>query len=228
MKPEDLKTPFPWKLRRVLIEDRIFYIPSRCDTYSDFTFPGWNHSDLFGNDNPIKIEYCSGNGHWVVDRAAADPNINWIGVEKKFMRVRKIWSKIKNLKLDNLVIICGEAHLATKLFIPSGSFTAAYMNFPDPWPKRRHAKNRLMRPEFIQELWRALDSEASFTVVTDDADYSQRMIAEMGKFESFASAFGSPFYITDILEYGTSYFDQLWREKGKTIRFHQFNKISIP
>jgi tRNA (guanine-N7-)-methyltransferase len=83
MKPEDLKAPFTWNARKVMIEDRILYIPTRCETYDDFSFPGWSAPDLFGNDNPVHIEYCSGNGAWIAEKAVGNPNINWVAVEKK-------------------------------------------------------------------------------------------------------------------------------------------------
>ena len=118
MKPADLKAPFSWGNRQVLIEDRIFYVPTRCETYDEFKFPGWTSQELFGNDNPIQIEYCSGNGTWIADTAAANPQINWVAVEKKFMRVRKIWSKTKNLQMPNLITVCGEAYGATCVICP--------------------------------------------------------------------------------------------------------------
>jgi tRNA (guanine-N7-)-methyltransferase len=225
MKPSDLKPPFPWNNQRIVIDDRIVYVPLRIKTEETLTLPDWNHPTLFGNDHPLMIEYCSGNGAWIADKALANPLVNWIAVEKKFTRVRKIWSKIKNLKLSNLIVVCGEAHLATKLFFPSDCFYNAFMNFPDPWPKKRHAKHRLIRPEFVMELWRILKPSSAFTVVTDDPDYSIKMIDELGRFTGFKSCFADPYFVTDISDYGTSYFDQLWRQKGKTIRFHQYRKV---
>lgn len=224
MKPNHLSVPFVWNQRRVLIEDRIFYVPPRCEGPQDFIFPGWNHPTLFGNANPIKIEYCSGNGFWVAEKAKENPLVNWIAVEKKFVRVRKIWSKIKNMGLNNLVVICGEACHATQLYIPGESCSAAYINFPDPWPKTRHAKNRLIRPQFVEEVWRILQPKTSFTLVTDDPDYSVRMIAEMTKYPGFTPSYPAPYYLTEMPGYGTSSFEQLWLGKGKTIRFHQFCK----
>ncbi len=225
MKPSDLNPPFPWNNQHIVVDDRIVYVPLRIKTDEILTLPDWNHPTLFGNDQPLMIEYCSGNGAWIADKALANPLVNWIAVEKKFTRVRKIWSKIKNLKLSNLIVVCGEAHLATKLFFPSDCFCNAFMNFPDPWPKKRHAKHRLIRPEFVMELWRILKTSSAFTVVTDDPDYSIKMIDELGQFTGFESCFTDPYFVTDMPDYGTSYFDQLWRQKGKTIRFHQYRKV---
>ncbi len=226
MKPSDLKAPFAWNARKVILEDRILYATTRCETYEEFKMPSWSAPELFGNDNPVRIEYCSGNGAWIAAKAQEFPDINWVGVEKKFERVRKIWSKIKNLQLPNLLAVCGEAYGATRRYFPSDSIACAYINFPDPWPKRRHAKNRLIRPVFVDEIARILAPGGSFTLVTDDPDYSKRMIVEMSGSAKFTSQYPEPYFITEMAGYGNnSFFEELWRSQGKTIRYHQFCKV---
>jgi len=224
MKPEDLKSPFRWEQRRVLFQDRVLYVPDYYDRYDEFSFPGWDDPAFFGNHNPVNVEYCSGNGAWVAGKAAENPAINWVAVEQQFVRARKIWSKIKNHNLNNLIVICGEAATATSHYFTSESINEVYINFPDPWPKQRHAKNRLIRPSFIQDVWRILQKGKRWTFVTDDPDYSELLLEEMGSCAGFSSCYPAPHYVTDYPGYGTSYFDQLWREKGKLIRYHQFQK----
>lgn len=226
MKPEDLKPPHTKEERRIFIYDRVWFLPtSRLPSANEFTFPGWQHADIFGNANPVCVEYCSGNGAWIAAKAKANPQLNWVAVEMKFDRVRKIWSKIKNLGLTNLFVICGEAHQATSLYFPASSVNDVYINFPDPWPKSRHAKNRLIQAEFAKELWRILETGRSLTFVTDDAPYSEWLIEVMSLQPGFVSSYPAPFYSLEETNYGTSYFDELWRSKGRSIRYHHFKKI---
>lgn len=226
MKPNDLKPPFPKREERcVTIQDRVWYVPDMDHQDEDFVFPGWDHPDLFGNDNPVCVEYCSGNGAWIAEKAKENPNINWVAVEIRFMRTRKIWSKIKNYNLDNLIVICGEGMHATKKYFPDSSVQHVYVNFPDPWPKRRHAKNRIIQPGFIKEMERITASGGELTLVTDDVDYSEQMIDVVTANPSYRSLLPEPFYATDTKNYGVSWFEVLWREKGKLIRFHQFSKV---
>jgi len=227
MKPEDFVPSFKREERRTCIYDRVFFVPLTLHNQpkSDFVFPGWEHPDLFGNTNPVYIEYCSGNGAWIADRAAKNPNINWVGVERKFDRVRKLWSKVKNHKLNNMIVLCGEALNATQLYFPTNSVQAVYINFPDPWPKNRHAKNRLIQPSFTNEIWRILQADCPLTFVTDDPPYSAWFIEEIQAQKGFASKYPDPFYVTNIDGYGESYFEQLWRSKGRTIYTHEFKKI---
>ncbi|KAF3362024.1 tRNA (guanine-N(7)-)-methyltransferase [Chlamydiales bacterium STE3] len=224
MKPEDLKRPFKWDARCPLLKDGVFYVPERFSDYVSFSFPDWQDATLFGNNHPVKIEYCSGNGAWIADCSLKDPSCNWVAIEKRFDRVRKIWSKRKNLKLNNLLAVSGLGYTVTKHYFKDSSVDEIFINFPDPWPKTRHAKHRIVQPLFIQEMWRILKKNGKVTIVTDDEDYSQIIIEEMRGFDGFSSQFSAPYYKTDLPGYGTSYFEELWRSKGKLIRYHQFLK----
>jgi tRNA (guanine-N7-)-methyltransferase len=227
MKPEDLKSPFNWKNRHVVIEDRVWYIPDHFNRFEEFNFPGWEDPTLFGNSNPVCVEYCSGNGAWIASKAVANPNLNWIAVEQKFERSRKIWSKIKNLKLSNLVVICGEAFKATKHYFQPTSVQEIYINFPDPWPKNRHAKHRIIQKSFVDEVWRILNPDGKMTIVTDDVDYSSEIIKVLNNHSQLISSFPDPFFTHELPDYGTSYFEDLWRQQGKTILYHQFLKKKV-
>lgn len=235
MRPSDFKIP-PQRLEgQHVINDRIVHIakPRRCHpsevvkSESSFVFPDWGHPDLFGNQKPVHIEYCSGNGAWIAARALANPHINWVAVEIKLGRTRKIWAKIKNLQLDNLVVINAEGEFATETYFPKNSVTAIYINFPDPWPKRYHAKNRIIKPSFLKAIAGILKVNGEITVVTDDAMFSEWTLKTFKKDSRFICPIAVPHYKTEWPDYGNSYFDELWREKGRTIRYHQFFKTDV-
>lgn len=224
MKPEVLKAPFRWDQRQILVRDQVWYVPDRLDDYSSYVFPGWDHPDFFDCLKPICIEYCSGNGAWIAAKAQAHPDLHWVAVEQNFDRVRKIWSKTKNLLLNNLITVCGEGLRITQHYLPGESVRAIYINFPDPWPKRRHANHRIVKVPFIRELHRILEPGGTLTLVTDDEVYSQQMIAVLRQEPGFHSSFPDPFYVHEVSGYGSSYFEDLWRQKGKVIRYHVFQK----
>ena len=224
MRPEDLKSPFIWNQRHILIEDRVWYVPDQFDDFISFSFPGWTHPQVFDQARPICIEYCSGNGAWIAAKAQAHPEYNWVAVERKFVRTRKIWSKIKNFSLPNLLGVCGEGYRMTHHYVPTSSVHAVYINFPDPWPKKRHIKNRLVQVPFIEEIRRILQPNGVLTLVTDDESCSKFMIEVLHRVAGFETIFDHPYYVIDYPSYGTSYFEDLWRQKGKTIRYHAFRK----
>lgn len=222
MKPKDLKHPFSWDQRRVLLDDRIWYVPDYLESYDTFTFPGFEA--IFGNAHQVNIEYCSGNGTWIVERCQQEPLMNWVAVEKQFVRARKIYSKLKNLNLNNLLVVCGDGRIVTEAYIPNSSVKEVYINFPDPWPKDRHAKHRIVQPSFVSELERILQREGLATIATDDVAYSEQIIDIFHANEAFRSIHPAPFYQNTQPHYGNSFFERLWRSKGRSIRFHSFNK----
>lgn len=224
MKPQDLKSPYLWHERKPLLLDQVFYIPVYYMNYSNYQLP--QLSELFGNSNPIEIEYCSGNGLWIMNKAQTHPHYNWIAVEKKFDRVQKIWSKMKNLGLKNLLIVCGEAHTFTHYYLSKESISNIYINFPDPWPKLRHAKHRLLTEAFLEELARVLVANGSITFTTDDVPYSEAVLDLLLKNNQFCSNYAKPYFRDHMENYGTSYFEDLWRRAGRIIRYFHFNKLS--
>ncbi len=223
MKPEDVVYPFVTEKPVIGIFDHIWHIPKQCDLAS-FTFPGWHAPLLFGNDQPVKLEYCSGNGTWIAEKAKADPHSNWVAVEMLFSRVKKIRAKIANHTIGNLKIICGEAYIASKHYFPASSVQEVYINFPDPWPKRRHAPHRLIQSRFLVELERILLPGGTVTMVTDEPAYSKQIIDLFIKHPAFASYHPAPYFLTEDIEYGSSFFRELWESKGKTIYFHKFTR----
>jgi tRNA (guanine-N7-)-methyltransferase len=220
MNPKNLKLSIS---NKICIQNQIWFVPPG-ETTESFSFPGWNDPNLFTIEQPIKIEYCSGNGAWIAAKASEDPSSNWIAIEKKLIRVRKIWSKLKNHHLKNLLIVYGEGYEVTKNYFPDQSISEIFINFPDPWPKRRHAKYRIIQSEFVREIERILKPKGLLTLVTDDVQFSDWSLQILQSCTSLSSYYSAPYFINDFPHYGTSYFEDLWRKKGKDIRYHQFYK----
>lgn len=222
MNQKHLIYPFKWEERKPLIYKQILFVPNHYENHKEYNFPSFEL--LFGKKAPICIEYCSGNGDWIAQRAQKFPDMNWIAVEKRFDRVRKIWSKRENRGISNLFIVCGEALTFSRYYVPSNSVNEIFVNFPDPWPKGKHAKHRLVHPLFVQELFRLSVERASMTITTDDLSYRDLMIQQIHLHPGWRSSYLDPFYQTVSENYGTSWFEQLWRAKGRSIYYLNFIK----
>ncbi len=166
MKPKDLPYPYKWDGRHPLLKDKVFYVPEYYREHRKELFPFFE--EFFGNDNPVHLEFCSGNEEWIINRAQENPNVNWVAVEMWFERVRKIYSKMVNYGIDNLMIISGEGLTFSREYLPDSCLDKVYVNFPDPWPKDRHAKHRIIKRPFVEELRRTVKKEGSVTLVTDN------------------------------------------------------------
>lgn len=106
------------------------------------------YKELFNNDNPINIEIGMGKGDFIIGNAKKYPNINFIGIEKyESVMVRAI-EKLENIDLPNLKLIRMDAINIDKVF--NKEINTIYLNFSDPWPKKRHAKRRLTSNIFLK------------------------------------------------------------------------------
>jgi tRNA (guanine-N7-)-methyltransferase len=221
MKPKDLKPPFNWETRQPTFYRDVLFVPTFYQEHHTWSSPEWDGHFIFSGI-PLHIEYCSGNGDWIAAKAKANPAVNWVAVEKCFDRVRKIWSKKENFNLSNLLIVCGKALDFTTYYLPDSCADAVYVNFPDPWPKKKHAKHRIIRSPFIEEMSRVVKEKGSATIVTDDLEYSEQILGEMTGEGSWNCGYPPPHFNTEYPDYGASFFGDLFKGQGKEIRYMKF------
>lgn len=107
------------------------------------------YRDLFKNENPIYLEIGMGKGDFIIENAKRNPNINYIGFEKYDSVLIRAVEKANELELNNLYFIKEDAFLINEIFGPE--INLIYLNFSDPWPKKRHAKRRLSSSEFLKK-----------------------------------------------------------------------------
>lgn len=148
--------------------------------------------------------------------------MNWIAVEKRFDRVRKIWSKMHNSQVRNLRIVCGEAQTFFRHYIQNEVIQRIVVNFPDPWPKSRHRKHRLFQDEFMNDIVRVLVDSGIIILATDDKNYLIQAIKIMQ--QRLLPQLEEPYYCKMLENYGDSWFERLWRSKGQEIFYTEFVK----
>lgn len=170
----------------------------------------------------LYLEFCSGNGHWITEKAALSKDFEqWLAIEKRFDRCKKILSKIRNRKIENLFVICSEAKWFSYHFLDNDSLDGVYINFPDPWPKDKHKHHRLFEPSFLKQVHRVMKQGAFLQLVSDDYNYMQNALAACFAFKNNQGGFDCDIQegiekIT-ISEHGYSYFADLWQSKGREI-----------
>jgi len=213
MQQKKLILPYSWKERCPLLQDRVFYVPDYYREHNKDLFPLFPL--LFGNEHPVYIEYCSGNGEWIVNKALQCSDCNWIAVEKQFNRVCKIYSKLHRGDIKNLFIVSGEALTFSREYLPNSCIDGVYINFPDPWPKKRHAKHRIIQSVFSIELLRIVKSRGGVTLVTDDMTYLKQMKNEMQ---------GWVLKKKNFFTYGSSHFARLALAKGRKIYYLYYER----
>lgn len=141
-----------------------------------------NWGEVFGNNKPIYIEVGMGKGRFITDLAIANPDINYIGIEKYSSVLIRAIEKRKELELDNLFFIRMDAENICDVFAPD-EISRIYLNFSDPWPKDRHAKRRLTSKEFFARYDKILKKDGIVEFKTDNRplfDFSLEQIPEAG------------------------------------------------
>lgn len=220
MRPKDLKFPFTWDQRKPVLHEGVLIVPKHFEKHEDFCLK--SEVDF---SRPVSIEYCSGNGDWVIEQAQHNPNHLWIAVEKQFERVRKIWSKMCNHQIENLLIVCGDALTFTREYLWENAIDEIFVNFPDPWPKPRHAKHRLIKKPFVDAISSVVLKGGRAVYATDHHPYALQMIKEMERHQSWKSIFPEPFFTNEWKEYGRSWFGDLFERKGEQTHFIQYQAL---
>lgn len=137
-----------------------------------------NWKEVFGNDNPINIEIGMGKGRFMMDMAAAHPDINYIGIEKYSTVLLRAVQKMEENELPNLIFIRMDAEDITEVF-DKDEVDKIYLNFSDPWPKDRHAKRRLPSREFLARYDQFLKPEGRLEFKTDNKDLFDFALEEL-------------------------------------------------
>ena len=119
----------------------------------------------------ITLEIGAGHGHYLTDYAAAHPTEFCLGIDLLRDRVERSLRKRNRAKLVNLTFMQAEAEEFVAAFPPHIVLKRIFVLFPDPWPKRRHHKNRIMQSTFLQTLASRSDAGTDLCFRTDHADY---------------------------------------------------------
>ena len=124
----------------------------------------WNR--LFNNDNNIEIEIGTGKGKFIIQKAIENPNINFIGIEKYDSPLVSAVKKLEELEIKNLKLVCYDALTIDKVF--DKEISKIYLNFSDPWPKKRHAKRRLTSDYFLKKYDNIFIKDKKIIMKTDN------------------------------------------------------------
>ena len=135
----------------------------------------WNQ--LFGNSRPVEIEIGCGRGMFIIKRALENPQINFLGIEKSARFFRMLAERVKKSGAHNIRLLRTEAAYLMKKFVPANSVKAVHVYFPDPWPKKRHRKRRLLNGSFFESVARILPPDGLFFFATDFQDYFDEIVA---------------------------------------------------
>lgn len=146
--------------------------------------------EIFSRAAPTIVEIGFGNGVSLFEIAKMDPASNFIGIETHKPGVGQLLQHIARDELTNLRVYYGDAVEALQECVPNQSIDTFQIFFPDPWPKRRHHKRRLIQPEFVALLCSKLKPNGTLHLATDWQDYAEHMMKVLTAASGFSNEYG--------------------------------------
>ncbi len=134
-----------------------------------------NPAAIFGRSAPLILEIGSGMGETTAEIAKMHPEANFIAIEVHGPGVGSLLNRLKDSELSNVRIIRHDAAEVLEHMIPDGALAAIHLFFPDPWPKKRHHKRRLVQPEFATLAASKLVPGGALHAATDLPDYAEQI-----------------------------------------------------
>lgn len=176
------------------IEESIYCI-KEPDTYKGH----WQ--EVFQSQHPLRIEIGMGKGRFLMDLASANPDINFLGIERYSSVLLRALQKMEQHPLQNLRFICMDAADITEIFAP-GEVSLIYLNFSDPWPKDRHAKRRLTSRQFFFRYDAILARDGHVEFKTDNQDLFAFSLGEIPEAGWHLDAFTWDLHYDPVLNAG--------------------------
>lgn len=143
-------------------------------------YKGKYNSEIFKNNNPIHLEIGMGKGNFIIDKALKNPDINFIGVERYESVLCRALEKLEDKQLPNIRIICVDAINLGDIF--DKEIDTIYLNFSDPWPKKRHAKRRLTSHVFLPVYDKVFRSEKIIIQKTDNVGLFESSLVSLSTY----------------------------------------------
>lgn len=173
-----------------------------------------NLKNLFPKELPLEVELGSGDGSFLAEYAKRHPDRNFIGVERLMGRMRKLEKKGRRLGLVNLRGVKIESSYFVEYLLPKQSVEAFHIYFPDPWPKRKHRRHRLINERFPELAHQVLLPGGRVYLRTDDQDYFEQMVSVFAPTQVFEKI-ETPVELSELL----TDFERDFRAKGvETLR----------
>ena len=173
---------------------------------------------IFGRNAPLQVDLGCGDGSFICELAERMPERNFLGIERLIGRIRS--AELKAATVCNVRLLRMESSYAVRYLLSAGSVETFYLLFPDPWPKRRHWRRRIVTGEFLRAISDALAENGRLLIATDHLDYFEKIkeIARSNPDFTVAPPGAADLPVTK--------FEQQFRAQGAAIHWLELRKVS--
>lgn len=201
--------------------------PDRRVTLDDVRAKGW--AALFAPDVPeplrLVVEIGFGRGEYLRALAAAAPEWAHVGVDLSHRRVLKMARRLAKTEERNIRLIEARAEEVVRDALAEANVETFWVNFPDPWPKKRHQRRRLLQPAFVSALARRLVPGGELHAATDHAEYAAQIDRVLAAEPLLENVLPAPFASEVPGRLRTAY-EEIWRAEGRALHFFRYRRRS--
>lgn len=202
--------------------------PDRRVTPDDVLAKGW--AALFAPDlaSPLRIvlEIGFGRGEFLLDLARRAPEVAHVGVEVSRKRVLKQARRLARTDLGNLRLVHGTGEQALADLFGPASLEAVWINFSDPWPKKRHHRRRLVQAPLVAAVADRLVRGGLLHVATDDVPYAEQIDAVLVAESRLENVFAPARWLADVPGRMPTAYELEWRAEGRPLHFFAYRRIA--
>ncbi|MEZ4332860.1 MAG: tRNA (guanine(46)-N(7))-methyltransferase TrmB [Myxococcota bacterium] len=168
------------------------------------------------------LEIGFGRGEFLLALAEAAPETDFIGVEVSWKRTLKMARKVARARRTNVLLTVGRGEAVLRDAFAPASLAEIWVNFPDPWPKRRHADRRLVKPAFVALAARALAPGGTLFVATDDVPYAHQIDEALAGEKGLESRDAPLAFLPEVPGRMTTGYEAQWRAEGRPLHFFAY------
>ena len=189
---------------------------------------GLSLGSVFGNDNPIEIEIGSGKGRFIIRSSRDNPGVNYIGIERAYKFFSLMKQRVEEARPGNVRLLRIEADYFIPAYVPPESVQAFHIYFPDPWPKTKHRRRRIVNPDFFAILRDRLLPGGCINLATDFAEYFNVMLMTGRGCAGLAELYSRTLDPAGVdPESGATHYERKYLMHGRTIYRAAYKKVGL-
>lgn len=173
-------------------------------------------ANIFGNDNPIHIEVGSGKGRFITGMAAQNPDINYIGIDIQMTVLSYALDRVVEAGLPNIKLLQVDGSSLTNYFAPA-EIDRLYLNFSDPWPKKRHEKRRLTYKSFLDTYKEILPEKGEIHFKTDNRGLFEYSLVSFSQYGMTLNGVWLDLHASDMEGNVMTEYEEKFSNKGQVI-----------
>lgn len=184
------------------------------------------YGEAFPHPLRLNVDLGFGRGEFVLALAEKAPDTPFLAVEYSPKRMHKMARRLARSELENIRLVHGRAEVVVAEHLPDGCVERFWINFPDPWPKKRHHRRRLIQPAFVRELVRCLAPGGRIEVATDHEGYAEHVHAVLSAEPRLRNLHAPDAFRREAHERPCTGYELEWRAQGRSFHFFSYGKLS--